>query len=822
MVEPTPVDGTTVSTTYETVTFNEETKGDIMEMYAPYDDMASVDAADSASLANYLSRPVDIDTFTWLESDSIGIKRTISPWQLYMNNAAVKSRINNFAFIRGNLKVKILINASPFYYGAMRVCYQPLPNFTPSTIITDTALRYLIPYSQQPGTWLKPQCNEGSEMVLPFFWPKNWLRLQKNQDFLDMGTLRFINYTQLASANGVTGAGVTIRVQAWLEDVVISGPSVGLAMQAGDEYGTGAVSRPASAIANVAGLLKGVPIIGRFATATQMGASAVSSIAKLFGWTNVPVIKDVDPLKPLAIPPIASTEIGYPVEKLTLDSKNELSVDPTTVGLANTDDLVISEFVQRDSFICQTTWDTSQASDTILYTSLVTPFQFDIDPTVNNTKVYFTPVAYIAKLFGEWRGDLIFRFHFVASPYHKGRVRISYDPQGYPGTTISTVANTSNLVFTQIVDLGAEQDVEIRVPYQQALAWLAVEAGQTVPLIPWSISNSPTQVPDDSKYNGLINMRVLNALTAPVGTSSVPILVFVRGAENLEYANPAQLSPDNTVYPIQSAAEVDTLEVGESNNGIVKERYLVNFGETVKSLRILMRRSILVEMQQDAGVTNAQNNILLQDTFSRFPRYFGYDTFGVHRAKGTAVPASNFNFNFTQTSVYNWMAPCFLAQKGSTMWHFLVDSNGANGNISVSRSPTFGSTATEGLVSSAATNRSGAAAFALANLPNNCGGAGVTHQLTNAGLSVGCPNYTNYKFESTNPQNTTNPSLATSSYDGSWFEMLRLNVAVNGNTTVAAKDVKIFKYFGVGSDFNLFFFINCPVTYRLPTVPASA
>jgi hypothetical protein len=153
-----------------------------MEMYAPYDDMASVDAADSASLANYLSRPVDIDTFTWLESDSIGIKRTISPWQLYMNNAAVKSRINNFAFIRGNLKVKILINASPFYYGAMRVCYQPLPNFTPSTIITDTALRYLIPYSQQPGTWLKPQCNEGSEMVLPFFWPKNWLRLQKNQD----------------------------------------------------------------------------------------------------------------------------------------------------------------------------------------------------------------------------------------------------------------------------------------------------------------------------------------------------------------------------------------------------------------------------------------------------------------------------------------------------------------------------------------------------------------------------------------------------------------------------------------------------------------
>jgi len=816
----------------ENVAFVESTIGDTMIMRSPYTDMAAVDATDSASLGSYLKRPVIIDTFTWNESDAIGIRRTISPWQLFFNNAATKYRLNNFSFVRGNLKIKILVNASPFYYGKLRVCYQPLPNFTPSTIVADTGTRYLIPYSQQPGVWLTPQHQEGAEMTLPFFYQKNWLRIQKSQDFADMGTLRYINYTALQSANGVTTSGCTIQTLAWMEDLVISGPSVGLAMQSEDEYGNGAVSRPATAVGKIASYFEGIPVIGKFATATRIGASAVSSIAKMFGWTNVPVIADHQPFRPNAFPPIASTEIGYPIEKLTLDAKNELSVDPSILGLPNDDELAVSHIAMKESYLCTASWASTASADTILFSSVVKPWLFDYVSTGSSNQLYLTPMAFVSRLFQNWRGDIIFKFTFVASPYHKGRVRIMYDPQGYSSTNILNVANSTNLVFTQFVELGSDTEVEVRVPYSQATAWLNNAPDSSTPGIPWSTSSSPPLTVDDTVQNGLISMRVVNALTGPLASTNVPIIVSVRAAENLEFATPTDMSPylgsSYSVYPMQSQDEeekegtiVHTL--GDKNFNYVPERYLTNFGECVKSLRPLLRRSVLTDVACYINDSATYPNYIYTYTMSKFPPYYGYDTSGIHRAYGINTPASGFNFNYTQLTPYNWLAPAFIAQRGSTHWTYNPESVIPLSSIQVQRTPSnYQATVGAAYNGANSSNKNQAAQFFYSNVPNQNAGASLTSQYTQAGLVVAAPNYCLFKFQSTNPQNTTSPNQSPSSnaYDDSTRDFLRLSVSVNAASTAnPPKYVKIWKYFGVGTDFNLHFFLNVPTLYVYPSVP---
>jgi hypothetical protein len=813
----------------QTVTFMDETSGLSVGTPAPDDHLAEADAVTGAGLSEFLARPVRVATFTWNESDAIGTTlSSINPWQLFFNDARIKFKLNNFGFVKCNLKVKVLINASPFYYGALKMIYQPLPNFTPSTILNDAGTRYLIPYSQRPGLWIYPQDNEGGEMVLPFFYQKNWLRAQVSQDFADMGRLDFINYTQLQSANGVTGTGVTVQVFTWAENVVISGPSIGLAMQSSDEYGEGVVSRPASAVANIAGLLKGIPIIGKFATATEMGARAVAGVAKLFGYTNVPVIADTMPLRPSPFPQLSSPEIGYPVEKLTLDSKNELSIDPSAVGLPGHDELAIDSLIQRESYLTTATWSTSSTVDTILFSSRVTPFLFDADGSVANSKMYFTPIAWIANLFQNWRGDIIFRFRFIASPFHKGRVKISYDPQGYAGANILNTADTSAAVYTQIVDLGVDSDVEIRVPYQQALGWLQTNTSFNTGNIPFSTSASPSFAMVDSTDNGTISMRVVTTVTAPVSTSNVPVIISVRAADNMEYANPLAPGTSFTSFPLQSA-DVDepcptTVVTGTNVAMLDPDRYKMNFGECVRSLRPLLRRSNLVEVNLDSAVSGSSVMMLTQHTFGKYPLYYGYDPAGVHSAKGTLVPLSNFAFNYVQPTPYHWIAPAFIAQKGAGMWHFNIDNVNPIASVSVVRANQFNLLAGETKAGQAAGTVSANARFFLSSYPQTSGGVSLTSQYTNAGLSVSCPNYTNYKFQSTRPQNTSQPSTvpSASAYDGSDRDTYKLLITTSELTTqVASNTMKIWKYFGVGTDYSLYYFLNVPTFLRLPAIPTA-
>lgn len=791
--------------------------------YVPDTDyLAEGDAITAAGLANFLQRPVRIANFTWNESDAVGQKTSIYPWQLYFNDASIKYKMNNFAFLRCNLKLKIIVNASPFYYGWMKACWQPLSNFTTSTIVASAGSQALISFSQRPNVDIVPAANAGGEMTLPFFWQRNWLRVSKAQDFTDMGQLTFQIYSALSSANGVTGQGCTVQVYAWAEDVKLSGPTLGLALQS-DEYGMGPVSGPASTVARIAGMIKGVPIIGKFATATEMGANAISGIAKLFGFSNVPVIEPAQPYRQLPFPPFASPEIGYPVEKLTLDPKNELSIDPTSVGLPGHDELAIEGIVTRQSYLTSATWSTATAVDTLIFASKVTPYMFDNDAAAVN-KLYFTPMGMVANHFQNWRGDIIFTFNFVASKYHRGRVRISYDPYS---TSVMTTGDTGSAVYNTIVDLEEDTVAEVRVPYQQALAWLRVDATNTVAGVPYILSGS-SLILDDTTTNGIISMKVLTLLTAPAATAPVNILVSVRAAENLEFANPISYGSGLSMFAMQSEdltmsevpKGVELMQVPASPEMFL-DRYRVNFGECVKSLRQILRRTNYSDTF--TGTASISDMTTMFNRHSRFPMMYGYDPAGPHQAKGVTATGTTFQFNWVSQTPYSMIAPCYIGQKGSVFWYYNVESpalpNALWANRINQRSVTAYSLGQNG--ANYTTNSQTAFLYSTLGGNTTTGGCALTNPVTQSGLAVGVPNYTQFKFESTSPTAITAPvtSVGNSNYDGTNYEFVQVNVGCGGNAEPKPEHTRVHKYFGVGTDFSLYFFLNVPTFYRYTGVP---
>lgn len=818
-----PVDATMTSslTTQQTTQFLDANMGGSVGYTPDVDYIAESDGVMASGLAEFLSRPVRIYSHTWLESDVIGAKVSFSPWFQYFNDTAIKSKLNNFAFLRCNLKLKFVINASPFYYGLMKGCYQPLPTLTPSTIINDGGTRFLIPYSQRCHVDLHPQLSEGAEMSLPLFLNRSWLRINRNSDFVDMGLMDLIVYSALKSANGVTGQGCSVQIYAWAEDVKLSGPTLSLAMQ-GDEYGDGVVSAPASTVARIAGMIKGIPILSKFATATEIGANAVSGIAKLFGWTNVPVITDAQPYRMVPFPQFASPEIGYPTEKLTIDAKNELSVDPRVLGLPSDDCLAIESLVTRKSYLCRVNWDTTEAVDSMLFASRVTPFQFETE--LSSGKVYLTPMAMVSKLFQEWRGDVIFTFQFVTSPFHKGRVRISFDPYS---TTVQTAGDVGSTLYNTIVDLGETREVDVRIPFQQALQWLSVDSDFSA-IDKNFITSGSSLTLDDTTTNGLIVMKSLTLLTAPVAASNVDILVYVRGAENLEFANPIHPGNTFTRFTIQGDEQGEEQDTAtqlidfKSSPEMYLERYRLNFGECVKSLRPLLRRVNYSETF--TGVTSTDLDYILWQRHGRYPLFYGYDPNGLHSAVGTVVPGSNFPFNFTKNSPYHWIAGCFIGQKGSVNWHYNSECDFPTSQFSVTR--INARTASQVVVG--ANSRTGAtnnptAAFYASITNGTAGGMSLTNTRTQSGLNVSIPNYTQYLFESTNPGNASKPPVrGTPSYDGTEREFVQVQVHCDGTNGPKPQNVKIHKHFGVGTDFNFYYFLNVPTYLTLANMPNAA
>lgn len=572
-------------------------------------------------LQDWFKRPVKILTQNWSEGGSLAVD--FDPWSLYFANAEVYAKLKGFSRLQATLHVKLTINASPYQYGLGVMSYYPLnySTFTQSATSADdrfsgahtdpnlsgpttgTEIGNLMVKTCRPHGYFYPQFSRGCEMVLPFCYYKNWMNLDTAlKEMKQMGRLNLYSPRNLLTAGTAATKPITITVYAWCESIKLSGPSYTLQ---GDEYEDRPVSTACSLASQAANKLAIVPRVGPYAMATSSMFNALGTMARWFGYTNPPVIADVHASRINYMPSFASPEICVQNDKLSLDPKNEVTIDSRTVGLDGVDHMAITHIVGRDVAFGIFDWSATADPTTPLFVCHVDPMLYTsrsyngAKTTLAAKSIQMTPSCQMGTLFDFWTGSITYSFTSLASQFHRGRLLVSYDPDGFQ-SSYTAAAYTGPRTITKIWDLAECPEFKFEVPFMAPTAYLktggmrqlCASGSQEV------YYKNPT-LPTDFKYkdgnmNGTIVISVLNALTSSSPSANIYIVVGANCAQ-VEFANPRELEIPISTYTLQ--ANELSAEQNEQVKAVVTAKINhhneVYTGEIARSLRQLVHRTNL-------------------------------------------------------------------------------------------------------------------------------------------------------------------------------------------------------------------------------------
>lgn len=478
----------------------------------------------------FFSRPQRIYTAEW--TPGVSFHHEINPWDLYFSNDKVRERLSNFAWLRCQLHVKILINSTKFYYGRLLAAYTPMHQNDNLTVFRPGAQEDFVEASQRPCVIMDPTSDQVGEMEFPFMYPKSALSVPA-REWDRMGSLTIADLTVLRNANQAVDP-ITVTVFAYATRVDYSQPTSLVYTNEGSEYYDGPISKPAHKVARWANHLADVPVIGLYARATEMVSSTVAAVAKLFGFSRPTITNSEALYTPYYGKRLAAVNVEDTADPLSLDVKKEIPVDPRITGSGPEDPMAFVPIAKKEVYIASFDWTHAQAPDTFLFNIHAEPTQRYYEDT---RTVHATPAGWIASLFRYWRGSMKIRFEVVCSSFHRGRLRLLYDP-------IYQATNEFNVNYTHTIDLCSENDYTLNVGWGQNLPYLEVDhynSGNES----WS-SNTQFTVP---RGNGIVSVYVVNSLTAPsADLTPVTVNVYVSMCDDFEVQDPCGIGLENLSF----------------------------------------------------------------------------------------------------------------------------------------------------------------------------------------------------------------------------------------------------------------------------------
>lgn len=586
-------------------------------------------------------------------------------------------------------------------------------------------------------------------------------------------------------------------------------------MNAGDEYGQGIISAPASAISKAAGMLAEIPMIAPYARATEMVAGKIGQVAALFGYSRPAVISDIVLQKPSPTGNLANTDASDAVNRLTLDSKQELTIDSRTTGLDGADQMSLDSIMTRESYLTSFTMSPDNVPDSILWNSYVTPNLY----AVNGSEIHATPMAQMMSMFQDWQGSIKFRFQVVKSNFHKGRILVRYDPRSHVDTP------SYNTNYSRVVDLAEEDDFEVVVGWGQNRPFLScAQMNESV------VNFGTTRLTTDSnnRHNGILEVNVVNALVSPGLDSSIRINVFVSMCDDYKIGAPTPdklrnlhyFAPQGGMEPqsgiddgqamsgtSQGATDKPTgseeIQDISSTLGPADHQYEVFYGEAPTTLRELFKRY----MFHRSYVTTppGDDSVLVTNMrIKQLPYASGDDPNGLDLKIDTITP-------YTQVHTHPiafWM-PCFAGWRGSLRHKFIFNADGDQQFAPVVQR--YGFLTSNG--PQEASYPTGNVQNTTKFLSNRLGrftwaGAASTNIGVNNTIEVEGPFYNGTRLATS--RIITAPSMTCQS-----FQVTTLNTRVTNQNVTNEEIVHSYQdWIAAGEDFSLFFFSGVPIQYR--------
>lgn len=664
------------------------------------------------ALGEFLARPKLVYRAVWAPESNLGF--SINPWGIFMSSPEIVRKLENFAYFRGDMRIKVTVAGTPFHYGRAIVAYKPL--HTNDQVDKElSANQHLILMSQRQHFYINPTESAGGEMLLPFVFPKNYADLTTN-DISLLGELVVKSLCPLHHGNEDDAGAITpvdISVYAWMENIQLSMPTSVLnnsrlsnevidVVRESDEYqDPGPVAKTAAKVAAASGMVAiHHPEIAPFALATSAFAGTLSAVADIFGFSRPPILEKKCYYTPELAGNLAQTDQPETCHKLSLDSKQELTIDPRTVGLGGTDELAMAHLLSKESYFAAFPWVPSDTAGSPLATITVNPNIVDITNDSNGEALHTaTTMSYISSLFRYWRGSIKYRFMIVASKFHRGRLRVTWDPKGTPGET--TVA------MSKIIDISQETDFEFEVGYGQEVSYLSTHSFP----FPQLFSSGQGPLPASSYDNGTLRIEVVDSLAAPGDSDPIYLIAFASAGDDFELALPTDRTISrSTFFPLieeppsdddldtslrskvidvrletsevgidDSAAEdADAPEHAATTTTFIPDQGLpnlnkVHFGEKILSLRTLMKRYNYMETDRLTVIGNTP--MLFDRVLETMPRSPGF----------AQVPENDIE-NLNHMTFINWITPMFLGWRGALRYKYLL-TGAQHGNINVNRDP---------------------------------------------------------------------------------------------------------------------------------------
>lgn len=467
----------------------------------------------SDAIEQFLSTPVLIQEV----NNGTGIGTPFNPFLVWFNELSINNKLRSYAFIRHDLRIRIEVAASSVTFGRTWFRYNPGSLTIPPvsrTVATEISHLGL-------GCDVDPATSSTVEFVIPWHCEYVFYSTSAQAQIANIGEIIPYHIVPWVSAMSATAVVSTMNVYASAENIRLSVKNVGFQSKKSEtpKSSSGVVSGPASIVADAAGIIKKIPFLSPLASAVEIGARGVASIASFFGF-SVPLIVEATKMIPVAQQDMAVTACATVVPSLNLDAHAETSLDVAMIGTKGDDCMSIEHVAKRFSFVNSFTWSETQVNGTVLFKMPVMPGYTAAATTTS--AIDLSCVGFYQSMFQFWRGALKVQFEPVVTSAHRGKLIFAWLPFN---TTYGDPSSLLNNAPCVVYDIASGTFLDLTVPYMSNYQY--VQTG---------IYNTTQGTLGTFAANGWLHVYVWQRLCVPVSTVNGTITVLVRLAAGDDFS----------------------------------------------------------------------------------------------------------------------------------------------------------------------------------------------------------------------------------------------------------------------------------------------
>lgn len=580
---------------------------EVIDQFAQYFSQSS--SSESDSIIRYLSKPCEMQVGQFSIGDLATTFATTKYPYDFMSKTMYHRKIQGFLGFRGTLVLRLQVNAERFQQGRYMLCAVPMGGFTSENKAVDYFNRhahFLVQRSQLPHAEIDIATQTACELRLPYAMAYDFYSFQLMPDvFKDIEYyVKIFPYQRLATGTG----GNTAKYTLWAhyENIELIGQALPVELQSGraavkssakgktnysekeaERAGVGPVQSMATKISKAASYLNAVPFINEFSAPVKWAADITANVASVFGWSAPANLEPQHRFK------ITNAQYATNVNKVDMSLPLSLDVGAAVVakpeGPVAEDEMDIAYLASILSWQNTYAWPASSAEDTQIARLAVGLWPIGTPSTTIHGAESFrnlSPAQFVGTMFANWRGSVVFRFKFVKTEFHSGRLSFEFNPEtrDYITPIGGITDDLAPYVYREVVDIRNLTELTLEIPYICNAPYLTTD---------WE--NTQT-----NKF-GTLDIRVIDPLVAPDAASQTIYMIVEaalgKDAEFAVFANLLKITAPE--FQLQSG-EFKVLG-GMTRRKAQVETACLAMGEKITNLRTLVKRFVPYVKTPDAG-----------------------------------------------------------------------------------------------------------------------------------------------------------------------------------------------------------------------------